>query len=269
MKCFQKTLLYVVALIMCIMSVRIDVFATEADNTLFSPTLMYTVDKVNVRSGPGTDYDIIGELESGTSIFAKSLEEGWYKVIYANTEGYIRQDFLAFYGEAAPALTVEMQQSSEVALEESVVYEQERVAIEEQIAEEIAAAEEAERLQAQAEEEEAKRLAEEEALAKAKGKRNNIIIIVGIVVLIIGYSVLQIIKGKDEDDEEDIDEYDEYDYCDEDTFEEISEDEVLDLDEAFTPEELERLNEAYSELDDDQVEFIDLYEIDEIDEFKE
>lgn len=265
MKCFQKTLLYVAALIMCIMSVRIDVFATEANNELFSPTLMYTVDKVNVRSGPGTDYDTIGELESGTSIFAKSLEEGWYKVIYADAEGYIRQDFLAFYGETNTSLTEEMQQSGEVALEESVEFEQEQ----EEIEEAIVAAEEAERLQAEAEEAEAKRKAEEQALAEAKGKRNNIIIIVGVVVIIIGYSVLQIIKGKDEDDEEDIDEYDEYDDYDEDEFEEVSEDEALNLDEAFTPEELEQLNESYSEWDDEQVEFIDLDEIDETDEFEE
>lgn len=260
-KCLQKSLLYFAAVVMCIMFVRMDVSATEADDSLFSPTLMYTLDKVNVRSGPGTDFDIIGELENGSSIFAKELtEEGWYKVIYADSEGYIRQDFLAFYGQTNIALTEEMQQSGETALEESAEFEQEQ----ERIEEAIAAAEEAERLQVEAEEAEAKRKAEELALAEAKGKRNNVIIIIGVVIIIIGYSALQIIKGKDEDIDELEDEYD-GDY-DEDAFKEVSEDEAVVLDDAFSQEELELLCEARTDLDDEQVEYIDLNDIDELEE---
>lgn len=71
--------------------------AQEAAGT----TLMYALDTVNVRKGPGTETDVIGELEQGETIFAVELTpEGWYRVVYGGETGYVREDFLAVYGEA-------------------------------------------------------------------------------------------------------------------------------------------------------------------------
>lgn len=62
-------------------------------------TMMYAVRNVNVRSGPDTTTEILGELEAGTNIFAVELTDGgWYRVVYGGETGYIRGDFLAVFG---------------------------------------------------------------------------------------------------------------------------------------------------------------------------
>lgn len=61
-------------------------------------TMMYAVDKAEVRKEPNTSSEILGELEAGTNIFAVELtDEGWYRVVYAGETGYIKGDFLAVY----------------------------------------------------------------------------------------------------------------------------------------------------------------------------
>lgn len=63
-------------------------------------TMMYAVDKADVRKEPNTSSEILGELEAGTNIFAVELtDEGWYRVVYAGETGYIRGDFLAVYSD--------------------------------------------------------------------------------------------------------------------------------------------------------------------------
>lgn len=61
-------------------------------------TMMYAVDKAEVRKEPDASSEILGELEAGTNIFAVELtDEGWYRVVYAGETGYIKGDFLAVY----------------------------------------------------------------------------------------------------------------------------------------------------------------------------
>ena len=50
---------------------------------------------LNFRSGPNTDYSIIGELSEGTSVTILSENNGWYKIKAGKTTGYIRKDLLS------------------------------------------------------------------------------------------------------------------------------------------------------------------------------
>ena len=53
-----------------------------------------TTNNVNVRSGPGTDYDTIASVPVGTSVEVLGTENGWYKISVNGTTGYVRTDLL-------------------------------------------------------------------------------------------------------------------------------------------------------------------------------
>ena len=50
--------------------------------------------RVNIRSGPGTDYKVIDGASKGALCYIIGLNEGWYKIIFGDSIGYMRSDFL-------------------------------------------------------------------------------------------------------------------------------------------------------------------------------
>jgi len=50
--------------------------------------------RVNIRSGPGTGYSVLTQAVSGDKAYTIGINDGWYKIIYGNTIGYIRSDYL-------------------------------------------------------------------------------------------------------------------------------------------------------------------------------
>lgn len=53
-----------------------------------------TGSRVNIRSGPSTGHRIVNGASMGSMCYIIGLNEGWYKVIYGNTIGYIRSDYV-------------------------------------------------------------------------------------------------------------------------------------------------------------------------------
>ena len=51
--------------------------------------------ELNFRSGPNTDYSIIGELSEGTTVTILSESNGWYKINYNGTVGYVYSDYIS------------------------------------------------------------------------------------------------------------------------------------------------------------------------------
>lgn len=49
---------------------------------------------VNVRAGAGTSYRSVAVAAKDSKCYILGLNDGWYKVIYNNTIGYIRSDFV-------------------------------------------------------------------------------------------------------------------------------------------------------------------------------
>ncbi len=149
-------------------------------------TLMYAVEKVNVRKGPGTDAEILGELAQGEMVFAvELLEEGWYRVVFNGETGYVRQDFLAIYGIAgewaAPGQPVE----PDVAGQDSAATGKKTIKGDD------GADDGAENTRTPASAKNTK---------DKKGNASTIIIIAVAVLLILGYSVVQIVKEKRENE---------------------------------------------------------------------
>lgn len=56
-----------------------------------------TTSSVNVRSGPGTDYERIGSAYSTSEyVVLEILDSGWTKIEYDNQTGYISSEFLEY-----------------------------------------------------------------------------------------------------------------------------------------------------------------------------
>ncbi len=52
-------------------------------------------DKVNLREGPATEYDVIEQLENGAKVTVKEESDGWYLVVTASgNEGYVSGYYL-------------------------------------------------------------------------------------------------------------------------------------------------------------------------------
>ena len=49
---------------------------------------------VNIRSGPGTGYRSIARASTGDKAYIIGINNQWFKVIYGNSIGYIRSDYL-------------------------------------------------------------------------------------------------------------------------------------------------------------------------------
>lgn len=60
---------------------------------------------VRMRSGPGTDYDILGSYSNGVNVNVLGSENGWYKVSYNGKTGYIKADYIRVTPETATAST--------------------------------------------------------------------------------------------------------------------------------------------------------------------
>ena len=64
-------------------------------STYGSSSVMYASDTVNVRSGPGTDTDVIGGYMGGDAVTVIGETNGWYQVSVDGQTGYIRKDLLS------------------------------------------------------------------------------------------------------------------------------------------------------------------------------
>lgn len=59
-----------------------------------SGTLSVNGADVNIRSGPGTEYQSIGSVSSGTTLTITGKSDNWYQVNYNGRKGYIIEDYV-------------------------------------------------------------------------------------------------------------------------------------------------------------------------------
>ncbi|MCR5627604.1 MAG: SH3 domain-containing protein [Lachnospiraceae bacterium] len=65
----------------------------STDTSSAGGKIKITGDNVNVRSKASTDSDTVGKASSGSTYTLKGEENGWYKIDYNGTDGYVRNDF--------------------------------------------------------------------------------------------------------------------------------------------------------------------------------
>ncbi len=54
-----------------------------------------TADKLNVRSGPGTNYPVVCQLSSGVQVDIQGQLDGWKRLNLSDLEGYVNRAFIA------------------------------------------------------------------------------------------------------------------------------------------------------------------------------
>ncbi|HLS09223.1 SH3 domain-containing protein [Lentibacillus sp.] len=71
--------------------------AEKTEEPIESITKYVTVSSLNVRSGPGTDYDAVGALAINQSVDASAVpeENGWVKIAGDNLSGYVNGKYLS------------------------------------------------------------------------------------------------------------------------------------------------------------------------------
>ena len=68
----------------------------SSSSTTSSTTIKYvTATTLNVRSGAGTNYSIIGSLSKGTKVEVISTTNGWSKIKYNGSTGYVSSQYLS------------------------------------------------------------------------------------------------------------------------------------------------------------------------------
>ncbi|MEH7680472.1 SH3 domain-containing protein [Priestia megaterium] len=71
----------------------------------YAATVTYkvTASKLNVRSGAGTTYGIIGSVVKGQTLSVVSKSGSWYKINYNGRTGYVSSDYVQASGTTPPA----------------------------------------------------------------------------------------------------------------------------------------------------------------------
>ena len=93
------------------------VTTTEVPTTAFSveetSLTMYASNSVNVRSGPSTDYDRIGHLDTNDEVTVTGIAStGWYRIDYKGTVGYVSNNYLSDEKVAVTTTAAESSSSS-------------------------------------------------------------------------------------------------------------------------------------------------------------
>lgn len=72
-----------------------------------SQTMRYviTANNLNVRSGPGGDRAILGQLSRGTEVEILGVEDGWCRILYQGKEAYISAEFVAAQNGASATVS--------------------------------------------------------------------------------------------------------------------------------------------------------------------
>ncbi len=60
-----------------------------------STVTMYATDILNMRSGPGTDTNVVGGFSAGDAVSVVGETNGWYQVSANGVTGYVRKDLLS------------------------------------------------------------------------------------------------------------------------------------------------------------------------------
>ena len=66
-----------------------DVKVSSNTSSTSSKTVYITASSLNIRSGPGTSYDVVGSLKKAASVNTYESTDGWYKIKYDGKTAYI------------------------------------------------------------------------------------------------------------------------------------------------------------------------------------
>ena len=90
----KRSLINFIMFSIVLFTVYLASFYSHASNII--GTAKVTADSLNVRSGPGKEYDAMGKLYSGNVVDVKAVEGDWLKIDYNSSDGYISIDYVEY-----------------------------------------------------------------------------------------------------------------------------------------------------------------------------
>lgn len=98
---FDKALSAIRAIVLTIFIVFVGVVGNNGSAYAVEISGMGTVNSdssLNVRTGPGKEYDSMGKVYSGNVVEVIGMDESeaWFKITYNGTEGYVSADYIDF-----------------------------------------------------------------------------------------------------------------------------------------------------------------------------
>lgn len=75
--------------------------AAQADVTIGYGLVQTGGSTLNVRSGPGAEYDHIYSLYNGNVVTITGVDSGWYKITYNGINGYVSSDYMVTCKDSA------------------------------------------------------------------------------------------------------------------------------------------------------------------------
>ncbi|MCD8054675.1 MAG: DUF4366 domain-containing protein [Lachnospiraceae bacterium] len=79
----------------------VDTEEADDDSSIATGKVININTYLNLRSGAGTDYSVIGKLTNGTEVEIIGEENGWYQVVVPEQTGYVYGDYLEVLESAA------------------------------------------------------------------------------------------------------------------------------------------------------------------------
>ncbi|MCF3941859.1 N-acetylmuramoyl-L-alanine amidase [Oceanobacillus alkalisoli] len=76
-------------------------------STVFAKEATIDEDNLNVRSGPGTDFDPIGRVDSGDEYEILEETDEWIKIQYDDSEGWVTKEFVTINQDESNEQTIE------------------------------------------------------------------------------------------------------------------------------------------------------------------
>jgi len=92
---FEKIKRYILPLCLITVAIYISCFLVPLDNQASAATGTVSGSVVNVRSGPGTQYQVAGTLYQNTKVDIVEKSGEWYKVKYGTLVGWLHSSCLA------------------------------------------------------------------------------------------------------------------------------------------------------------------------------
>jgi uncharacterized protein YgiM (DUF1202 family) len=79
---------------------------TPSSETLSGYVYCANGKKLNMRSGPGTTYDVVYQIPNGAALTVTQRLSGWYAVTYESYSGYVNSSYIVLNGSAVAATPV-------------------------------------------------------------------------------------------------------------------------------------------------------------------
>lgn len=109
----------IIAFVAFVMVVFYGGFTCPAYAAEYAGTAEIKADSLNVRSGPGKEYDAMGKVYEGNQVNVLAVEGEWLKIEYHSSEGYIALEYTEYEPNETEEIIDETEENAAAVVEEN------------------------------------------------------------------------------------------------------------------------------------------------------